>query len=180
MRRTALKRRTPLRRGSVRLQTRTTLRSTVSLGRSSSFLRRKVKLRKHSLSPLSVLERALWALCKAIVRAIHPNVCYTCGRPGLKGRNWQTGHMWKKSGLGAFMKYDLRILRPQCYHCNIDLDGNARAFERRMRKEIGEEKWAELEKDRRKSVRAYDHYTALIPIYSDILERTKPAKDNFL
>lgn len=172
MKRTALKRRTPLR------SKKWGLKSKVGLSRGTTFLKRRMRLRKQSSNVLSVIERAIWGLCKALVRILHPNTCYTCGRPGLKGRNWQTGHMWKKSSLGAFMKYDLRILRPQCYYCNILLDGNEKVFERKMRAEIGEEKWAELLKDKKTSVQSHSHYLEVYRKYQELYEELSAIKDN--
>lgn len=36
------------------------------------------------------------------------------------------------------MKYDLRLLRPQCYNCNMNLGGMGALFLDRMRNEEGE------------------------------------------
>lgn len=115
-------------------------------------------IRKKSKEPISKLQRRIWEKCKAIIRKTHGNTCYTCGRSGLIGSNWHTGHLWPKASLGAFLKYDLRVLRPQCYHCNINLGGNGAVFYERMSKEIGEEKMGQLKKDRQVTVRAYEHY----------------------
>lgn len=159
-----LKRRTPLR-------TQSSLRTSVSLKRTGfNSLRTKVGLRKSSRMSVPTLERALWLLCKALIRKLYPARCYTCGQSNLKGRNWQTGHMWPKATLGAYLKYDLRVLRPQCYRCNIDLGGNGAEFYTRMLEEIGKPQMAKLVKDKSVSVRALDHYTTLIAQYSDILK----------
>ena len=64
------------------------------------------------------LEKAIWVECRRIVRARFPNVCYTCGKIGLQGKDWQTGHGYAKSLLSISHKYDLRNLRPQCQSCN--------------------------------------------------------------
>lgn len=125
---------------------------------------------------MAVLERVLWTLCRALIRAIYPNRCYTCGQAGLKGRNWQTGHLWPKASLCAFLKYDLRVLRPQCYCCNIDLGGNGAVYLERVIEEKGHEYVAELIKDKQVSVRARDHYQGLIVTYGALLKRTLSAK----
>lgn len=96
---------------------------------------------------------------------MYPNVCYTCGKSGLSGSNWHTGHLWPKASLGAYLKYDIRVLRPQCYHCNINLGGNGAVFYRKMIEEHGQDYVDDLEADRRITTKALDHYLKLIPEY---------------
>ena len=131
---------------------------------------KRSKLRKLGKSPISLIQRKLWQLCKEIIRKRYGNICYTCGRAGLEGSNWHTGHMWPKAALGAYLKYDLRVLRPQDYHCNINLGGNGAVFYVKMLAEIGPEKMAQLEKDRQVTVRAYDHYSQLLIEYTKLNE----------
>lgn len=76
--------------------------------------------------------------------------------------------MWPKASLGAILKYDLRILRPQCYHCNINLGGNGAVFYAKMLAEIGPEKMMQLESDRNVTVKAYDHYLKLLEEYKKL------------
>lgn len=128
------------------------------------------KLKKQSKQKISTLQRKLWELCKNIIRLKYGNTCYTCYKTGLSGGNWQTGHMWAKASVGAYLKYDLRILRPQCYHCNINLGGRGADFYARMLRELGEEGMAQLQKDRQRVINAYDHYNYLLGIYSKYLE----------
>lgn len=122
-------------------------------------------LKKQSKQSISKLQRALWQHCKRIIRERYGNTCYSCGTTNLCGSNWHTGHLWAKASLGAFLKYDLRILRPQCYRCNINLGGAGADFYKKLIKEIGQEKIAELEADRSRSVKAYDHYQKLLSDY---------------
>jgi hypothetical protein len=81
--------------------------------------------------------------------------------------------LWAKASLGAYLKYDLRILRPQCYHCNINLGGAGADFYLRMVDEIGQEAMEKLQKDRQVTVKAYDHYLKLIDEYRVILSTLK-------
>ena len=132
---------------------------------------KRIKLKKKSKQPISGLKRKLELLCKLIMRKQYPNVCYTCGQTGLIGSNWQTGHVpWPKSVLGAYLKYDLRVIRPQCWLCNIHHGGMGAEAYIKMLEEIGEEKMAQLQKDRQVTVKAYDHYMKLISEYEDILK----------
>lgn len=70
--------------------------------------------------------------------------------------------MWPKASLGAYLKYDMRVLRPQCFRCNIHLGGQGAIFYRKMLEEIGEEAMAQLIRDRNVSVKAMSHYTTLL------------------
>lgn len=125
-------------------------------------------MRKKSKQPISKLQRKIWELCKQITRKTHGNSCYTCPAKGLEGSNWHTGHLWAKASLGAFLKYDLRVLRPQCYKCNIHHGGMGADFYNRLLKEIGAEAMEQLEKDRQVSVKAYDHYEKVLKEYEEI------------
>ena len=129
---------------------------------------KRSKLKRISKMPISRLQRLLWTECKRIVRKLHGNVCYTCGAGNLSSSNWQTGHMWSKASVGAFLKYDVRILRPQCMTCNLWQGGRGADFYSRMLKEIGQQKMHELEKDRQVTVKAYDFYVELLEKYKQL------------
>ncbi|MCK9370961.1 recombination protein NinG [Candidatus Dojkabacteria bacterium] len=126
------------------------------------------KLHKKSPMKISLLQRKLWDECKRIIRKRYGNVCYTCGRSGLMGSDWQTGHLWAKASLGAFLKYDLRVLRPQCFACNIHRGGMGADFFLRMWQENGAEYMEQLKKDRQVTVKAYDHYLMLLEKYKKL------------
>ena len=126
-------------------------------------------LKKKSKSPLKKAEDALWELCKQITRKRWGNSCYTCPAKNLGGRNWQTGHMWAKAALGAYMKYDLRILKPQCLLCNLRRGGMGAQFYANMLREIGPEAMEKLEQDRNVYRKSFDHYLMLIEEYKKIL-----------
>lgn len=130
---------------------------------------KRTPLKRKSKSDFKKLEDKVWTECKRIIRKRYPNTCYTCGRTGLEGANLHTGHMIAKASLGASMKYSLDILRPQCYHCNINLGGMGAVFAERMRKELGEKKYKELYQrciDSRNSfTKASDHYAVLLEEY---------------
>jgi hypothetical protein len=124
------------------------------------------KLKKQSKQKISVVQRKLWELCKQIIKIRYGDECYTCGRY-CEGSNRHTGHMWAKASLGAFMKYDLRVLRPQCYHCNINLGGLGAVFYKKMLDENGPDYMDALEQDRKITVDdAMSHYLHLIERYT--------------
>lgn len=115
---------------------------------------RKTPLRKKSKTPKKKLEDKLWQLCKEITRKRYGNSCYTCPRTGLEGSNWHTGHMIAKASLSNYLKYDLRILRPQCYHCNMNLGGMGADFRRNMERIEGKKYVQAIEKDRNILIKA--------------------------
>lgn len=129
---------------------------------------KRTPLRKKSKQKISTIQNKIWDECKRIVRKRYTNSCYTCSVSGLSGSNLQTGHMWPKASVGAFLKYDLRILRIQCARCNLFFGGMGAAFYKRMLSEIGPEKMEELEKDRQKIVKAYDFYVELLEKYKEM------------
>lgn len=126
-------------------------------------------MRKQSKQPISLIQRKLWEECKRIVRARYPKKCYTCGKRIYSKYDLHTGHgPWPKSVLGAYLKYDLRVLRIQCYFCNIYAGGMGAVFYQNMLKEIGPEAMKQLEQDRQKTVNAYDHYVKTLLEYKQI------------
>ena len=147
--------------------------------RRKTNLKSKSCLKKKSKQKISTIQIKLWNLCKEITRKRYPHLCYTCGATGLSGSNLQTGHLWAKASLGAALKYDLRVLRLQCARCNLFLGGMGAEFYTKMLAEIGEEKMAQLQKDRQVEVRAYEHYEKLISDYQKILENFGANKINY-
>ena len=114
------------------------------------------------------LQKLLWVECKRIIREKYGNTCYTCGVGGLEGSNWHTGHMLAKGSLGAYLKYDLRLLRPQCYKCNIHHGGQGALFIEKMRRVEGDEYVDGILADRNMLVKAYDFYLELLQKYRDL------------
>lgn len=134
---------------------------------------RKTRLKKQSKQPISKLQRILWQECRRVADIIYKPkngkcTCYTCGRY-IEGSNKQLGHVpWAKASLGAYLKYDMRVLRWQCYHCNINLGGCGAEAYKRMLREEGKAYMDKLEKDRQKSVKSYDHFLELLEYYKTI------------
>lgn len=135
----------------------------------SSSKMKRTPLRKKSKLPISLIQRKIWLECKRIIRKRWGNTCYTCGQTTLTGSNWHTGHLWSKASLGAYLKYDLRVLRPQCYNCNINRGGMGADFYSRMVKDHGSTYMEELERDRQKTVKAYDHYLNVLEQYKKLI-----------
>lgn len=88
--------------------------------------------RRKKTTDTARLKKELWELCKKLTRLRYGNVCYTCDAYPLSGGNWHTAHFVASSVCGAFLRYDLRNLRPGCYRCNVSLAGNGAVYYRRM------------------------------------------------
>lgn len=119
------------------------------------------------------LYKKLWVECRRIIRKKYQNEdgtwnCYTCDRLLDEPSKAQTGHFIPSGSCGAFLRADLRNLRIQCYHCNINLGGSGAEFYRRMVKEMGQKHVDQLFKDKQKTVKAYDHYLKLLEDYGKL------------
>ena len=129
------------------------------------------KLKKESKQKISLLQKKVWAECKRIIRGAYGNTCYTCGATGLVGSNWHTGHLIPKSTLGANLKYDLRVLRPQCANCNIWGGGRGADFVRNMIMREGQEFVDRIFQERtEKPIKAHDYYIMLSEKYKLMLQ----------
>ncbi len=130
---------------------------------------KRSKLAKQGKQPISRIQRKIWELCRQIATILYPSDCYTCARTNLTGSNRQLGHLWAKASLGAFLKYDIRILRWQCYNCNINRGGAGADFYARLLQEKGQDFMNQLQEDRKISVNAYDFYVGLLGRYERYL-----------
>ena len=119
---------------------------------------KRTSLKRKSKSKTKKLQDKLWEQCKRIIRQDYPNTCYTCGATGLEGSNWQTGHMWAKASLSTHLKYDLRVLRPQCMRCNCHMGGMGADFYRNMVQEVGKTAMNKLEKERQILIKADEQW----------------------
>lgn len=130
-------------------------------------------MRKHAKTPISKIQRLIWEECKRIIKFMYGRSCYTCGKTNLGKYDRHTGHMFPKGAVGAYLKYDLRNLRPQCYHCNINCGGMGAVFIEKMRRIEGDAYVDKMIQDKQKIVKAYDFYVDLLIQYQKI--KTKSA-----
>lgn len=126
---------------------------------------KRTPLKKKSKQSISLIQRKIWEHCKRIIRAKYGNKCYTCPAQNLSGSNWHTGHFYPKASLGAYLKYDLRLLRPQCYNCNINLGGNGARYYQEILRNEGQEYINQIEKDKQLIIKAIDHYLKILEEY---------------
>ncbi len=140
MKRTPLKRKTPLRAknkrklSSIAKRTKTSPRGNFDAIKGISKPDSATKKRKKK-SPLKKLKETLWKLCREIQIKRHGRTCYTCGAKNLQGSNCHLGHFIPSSVCSTELRYDLFNLRPQCYHCNINLSGNWIEYEKHLTKD---------------------------------------------
>ena len=78
---------------------------------------------KKKVQKIKTIEGRIWKLCKQIIREKYTHVCISCNK-AVEGSSLHTGHYFRKRYLPLQMKYDLRLLRPQCSYCNLRLHGN--------------------------------------------------------
>lgn len=129
---------------------------------------KKTALKKKSSDSIAKIQIKLWAECKRIIREKYGNVCYTCGKAGLEGANWHTGHMLAKASLGAMGKYNLRLLRPQCYFCNINCGGQGAIFIENMRSIEGDKYVDDLLMEIQEYKKPSDYYPILLEEYKKL------------
>lgn len=135
--------------------------------------------KKQKQRSMKAIETELWALCRSICHlrdAKWDNTvdCYTCPQKSIVGQNRQLGHGYAKGALSASLKYDIRILRYQCYNCNINLGGMGAVFWKNLERDLGKKEADALFKEcnlsKGRPVNARNHYLDLIPKYKKIME----------
>jgi len=115
---------------------------------------------------LSTIEDKLWKVTRLLVFKKYGKHCYTCPQRNLEKWNLQCGHAYPKGALGAIMKYDLRILRPQCFQCNINHGGMQAVFWKNLERDIGKRKadklYLECQRSKGNPIDARTHYLQLL------------------
>ena len=127
-------------------------------------------MKKTKFEPkMKTIADKLWALTRQIVFILYGTDCYTCPQKKLTGKNLQCGHGYSKGAMGVSMQYDLRILRAQCYNCNINYGGMQAAFWRKLEAEIGREKvdalFLECKNSKGQPIKARPFILSLIETY---------------
>ena len=118
------------------------------------------------------LRANLWELCKQITRKRYGFTCYTCDKSLENGSQCHTGHFIPSAVGGVYLRYDLRNLRPQCYHCNINLGGNGSMYYRKMVEREGQEYVDGIFEDKKKLTKAdWVFYQMKIEEYAEILKK---------
>lgn len=94
--------------------------------------------RKVKKDSLSTLKKKVWALFSKFIRLKYAKngmvECYTCGIV----KHWkqmQAGHGF--GGRSNSILFESKIVRPQCYGCNIMMKGNYDIFHAKLETEYG-------------------------------------------
>ena len=75
------------------------------------------------------------------------------------------------STCGLYLKYDLRNLRPQNYHCNVNLGGNGAVYYKVMVEREGQEYVDQIFRDQQRiTPESNDWYRAKIEEYKQVLK----------
>jgi len=98
-----------------------------------------------------------WKWFSIWVRLKHANFfgrvkCYTCNKVGYwKGDGFQAGH-FNGGRLNAILLNEKEV-RPQCYTCNCCKYGEQHEFGEKLRKEIGEDEFQKVKKQKHEEVK---------------------------
>lgn len=76
--------------------------------------------------------------------------CYTCGKVAHY-KEMQNGHFWSRTHLSTRFNED--NCKVQCVRCNIFKKGNYIVYTKKLLKELGEEKFDELERLKNSTVK---------------------------
>lgn len=122
------------------------------------------------------LKIKLWELCKQIVRKTYIKEdgtwdCFTCDKHIDIPAKAQTGHFIPSSTCGAYLRYDLRNLRVQCYNCNINGGGQGAMYYKNLVEEKGQDYVDQIFQDKHKTIKAdWVWFEAKISEYDTILK----------
>ena len=100
--------------------------------------------------------------------------CYTCDKPIKIGTSdCQGGHLFPKKAYPVHY-FHKNGVRPQCYYCNINLEGNRNVFIKRMIDEIGQEAYDEMYAQRHDEVKiTKKEYEEMTEQYKDRIRKIR-------
>ena len=134
---------------------------------------KKTRLKRKSKTPLAKAKLKLWEICKQLVRKRDGSICVICGKENLTGSNWHTGHLIPSASCGGYLRYDLRNLHSNCYHCNVNLGGNGAEYYRVVKDYYGEDFVERIFKDKNKTIKLdLEYVNDLIEKYTKLLDKT--------
>ncbi len=124
-------------------------------------------MKQKSQKSLSWYKKKLWSVFSPWIKTRDGYTCFTCGRT-CEGSGAHGGHFIKASVCGVVLYFDEDNVHCQCYHCNINLDGNQYEYGMRLGKRIvARLKRLRIESKGMKWTREQyqkkiDHYSALL------------------
>ena len=101
-------------------------------------LKRIVAPPKTKQKSIAKLKKELWTVFSKFIRERDKYTCFTCGKyatgGGMHAAHYRTGATCK---LPLF--FNEKNVHAGCYHCNINLSGNWRVYQRKMHEIYGKE-----------------------------------------
>lgn len=132
----------------------------------------KPKTPKKKERSLKSLQTALKAILYPLIKKRDGNICTSCKKRGLKGRNWNAGHFYSDTECSLVYRFDERNLNSQCSYCNKYLHGNYPKYRKAMLSKYGESVVDEIETYYKtplpKGVKPRDYLLAKIAYYKMI------------
>ena len=107
-----------------------------------------------SKRPISIkkLEKKLQRILYPLIKKRDGNVCISCGKRNLVGRDWHAGHFIKAELCNIEYRYDPKNIHSQCSYCNHYLAGNFIEYEKAMIKKYGPRTVKKMKEDYKKSL----------------------------
>lgn len=131
-----------------------------------------MKKTTHTAKKLTIgqIQKKLWKEVRRVILDIYKKKdgtweCYTCDAKNLVGANCQCGHLIPRSICGAYLRFDLRNIRIQCWRCNINAGGNGAIFLKRLIEREGQEYADQLFRDKQITCNAHDRYLEQLEEY---------------
>lgn len=108
-------------------------------------MKKKSKAKKQV--SIKSLETKLKTVLYPLIKKRDGNICISCGKRGLKGRNWATGHYAKAELCNIVWRYKPTNIHSQCFFCNKWRRGNTIEYRKNLIKKIGEENVIRIEEN---------------------------------
>lgn len=110
--------------------------------------------KKSKVKTIKQLEKQLKDILYPLIKQKDGNVCWSCGKRNLIGKDFQAGHYIKAELCNLKSRYDIYNIHSQCANCNLWKRGNTIEYRKRMIQFYGEEDVKELE----------EHYKDKLPV----------------
>ena len=104
--------------------------------------------KKKKRTPYQIAKDKAWEVFSEYIRRKYANsegycTCITCGKVAYwKAEGMQAGHAF--GGRGNSIIFEERVVRPQCFRCNMHLSGNPDEYHKWVVKQYGEDGYYEL------------------------------------
>lgn len=115
---------------------------------------KKLKTKLPKKVKIKTLEAKLKAIFYPLIKKEEPNICVSCPKINLIGKDDQAGHFIKAELCNLVWRYDRRIIHRQCSTCNLWKRGNYVEYRKYMINNYGEKEVKYIE----------EHYKDKLPL----------------